>query len=244
MVVDPVIDIVRDGSKDCTVTEEPPVLVEVPVVATPPRRSRSFSLVVAAAIGLGVGAAGVGVPWFLAAHDAGVVSGLPLSAPDTLGGVDRADVSPIKFKDDFAHRQYAQRNATNDRENGTRISAAYDGAPAVVQTYTAVDFAHSFQLTAVRAHSPGLAIPYEEKDNGPAAPTNELRRVGDVSCVLHNDLTPLDHELTPDKTSVVVCQRTDAGLTIQLKPLGDDTKEHSDPGVCAVMIDEAWTKLR
>ncbi|MEV4603692.1 hypothetical protein AB0K15_40730 [Amycolatopsis sp. NPDC049253] len=198
---------------------------------------------VAAAIGLAAGAAGVGVPWFVTTHDAGLVSGLPLKAPDTLGGVDKADVYPIKIKDDYAHRQFAERNATNDRENGNRISTAYDGAPALVQTYTAVDFTHSFQLTAVRAHSPGLAIPYEAKNNGLAAPTTELRHVGEVSCVLHNNLTPLDDELTPDKTAVVVCQRSDAGLTIQLKPLGDDTKEYSDPAVCAAMIDEAWAKL-
>ncbi|MET7990856.1 hypothetical protein ABZU76_08085 [Amycolatopsis sp. NPDC005232] len=222
-------------------TEDVPEFVETPIVAAPPRRSRWGFLAMGAAIGLVVGAAGVGAPWFLSAHDSGVVSGLPLKAPDTLGGVDRADVYPVKVKDDYAHRQFAQRNATNDRENGNRISAAY-GAPALVQTYTAVDFTHSFQITAVRAHAPGLAIPYEDKDSGLAGPLNELRQVGDVSCVLHNNLAPSE-QLSPDKTSVVVCQRTDAVLTIQLKPLGDDTKEYNDPAACAAMINEAWAKL-
>ncbi|QYN18864.1 hypothetical protein [Amycolatopsis sp. DSM 110486] len=241
-LADPVIDIAPHRLEGSPVTEEVPVLTEVPAVATPQGRSRPVSLVIAAAIGLAIGAAGVGIPWLLTAHDSGVVSGLPLKAPDTLGGVDRADVQPVKLKDDFAHRQFAQRNATNDRENTTRVSAAY-GAPAVVQTYTAVNFSHSFTLTAIRTHAPGLAIAYEDKDNGLAAPTNELRQVGDVSCVLRNNLTPLDEKLTPDKTSVFLCQRTDPGFTIQLKPLGDDTKEYRDPTVCAAMIDEAWTKL-
>ncbi|MGW4487465.1 hypothetical protein ACWEOE_26910 [Amycolatopsis sp. NPDC004368] len=223
-------------------TEEVPALVEQSVVAAPPpRRSRWVSLVVTAAIGLVVGAVGVGVPWYLTAHDSGVVSGLPLKAPDTLGGVDRADVYPVKLKDDEAHRQFAQRNATNDRENGNRLSAAY-GAPALVQTYTAVDFRHSFQITAVRAHAPGLVTPYEDKDNGLAGPLNELRQIDDVSCVLHNNLAP-SAALTPDKTSVILCQRSDAVLTIQLKPLGDDTLEYTDPAVCAAMINEAWAKL-
>lgn len=232
---DPLIDIAL-ASKDSPVTQHLPVLVETPA---PPRRS--VSPVIAAAIGLVVGAAGVGVPWLLTTHDTGVASGLPLQAPATLGGVDKADVQPVKVKDDLAHRQFAQRNATSDRENTNRVAAAY-GAPALVQTYTAVDFAHSFQITAVRTHAPGLAIPYEQKDNGLAGPTNELRQVGDVSCVLHNDLAPFE-EPTPDKTSVLLCQRTDPGLTVQLKPLGDDTREHSDPAVCAAMIDEAWAKL-
>ncbi|WP_326835179.1 hypothetical protein VSH64_09675 [Amycolatopsis rhabdoformis] len=223
-------------------TEEVPVLAEVPTIATPPRhRSRRVPLVIAAVVGLVVGAAGVGVPWFVTAHDSGVVSGLPLEAPDTLGGVDRADVYPIKLKDDESHRQFAQRNATTDRENTNRLSAAY-GAPALVQTYTATNFAHSFQITAVRAHAPGLVTPYEGKDNGLAGPLNELRQIGDVSCLLHNDLAPFDKP-SPDKTSVVVCQRTDATLTIQLKPLGDDTLEYTDPTVCANMINEAWAKL-
>ncbi|MEW2508296.1 hypothetical protein AB0878_48325 [Amycolatopsis sp. NPDC047767] len=222
-------------------TQEVPVPPDVLAVATPQRRSRPVSLAVAAAIGLAIGGIGVGVPWILSAHDSGAVSGLPLKAPDTLGGVDRADVSPVKVKDDDSHRQLAQHNATNDRENGNRISAAY-GAPALVQTYTAPDFAHAFQITAVRAHAPGLAVPYEDKDNGLAGPLNELREVGGVSCVLRNNLAPSE-QLSPDRTSVVLCQRTDTALTIQLKPLGDDTPENTDPAVCAAMINEAWAKL-
>ncbi|WIX76953.1 hypothetical protein QRX50_36870 [Amycolatopsis carbonis] len=106
-------------------TEEAPVLAEVPIVVTPERPSRPVSLVaVAAAVGLVIGAAGVGVPWLLTTHGTGVTRGLPLTAPDTLGGVDKADVQPVKLKDDFAHRQFAQRNATNDHENTTRVSAA------------------------------------------------------------------------------------------------------------------------
>jgi hypothetical protein len=127
-------------------------------------------------------------------------------------------------KDGFAHRQFAHRNADDDPETSSRVSAAYDCVPAMVLTYTAVDFTHSFQLAAIRVHAPGLAIPYEKKGNCLTTPTNDLCRLEDVTFALRNELPPLDRKLILDETSVFLCQHKpnlrSTGLTPTAAPSG------------------------
>jgi hypothetical protein len=162
------------------VTEEPSGVV------APPGRAWKGALIPATTAGLVVGAAAVGMPWLATRHNSSSEREPPLTAPDTLGGAGKANASPVK--DDFAHHQFVQRNADDNRETSSRVSATYDCVPAMVQTYTAVDFTHSFQLTAIRVHTPGLEIPYEKKGSCLTTPTNDLCRLGDVTFALRNKL--------------------------------------------------------
>jgi hypothetical protein len=82
----------------------------------------------------------------------------PLARPVVaalLGGLGRAQDAIAKL-DAARGKATIDRIDKTDRETASRVSAAYDGAGAVVQQYQDDRLRRSFQLVAVRAPSPEL----------------------------------------------------------------------------------------
>ena len=212
-----------------------------PVPAPPPKRP----LVVPAALGgLIVGAALVGIPWLLFGTSGGAANSSPLTVPDTLGGLERSQVAVGKVTDNTGvAKSEADRDDKDNRENAARVSAAYGGAAAVVQTYHDDRLERGYQLTAVRANTPGLIAPYEDTELlGLAEPSQEVKEFGAVQCLVHHLATAAGETPSADKTTVSSCQRSASGLTVQLKVI-NQTEDNRDPAKLATTVDEAWAAL-
>jgi hypothetical protein len=206
-----------------------------------PRRSLLARPAVTGLLGVLLGALLVGGPWLVLGLLGGGPSGRPLSAPATLGGLDRAQEVLSKL-DEANGRDRIDRIGKTDQETAARVSAAYSGAGAVVQQYHDDRLERSFQLIAVRAPSPGLVAPYEDIEAlDLAAPSTELVRVGDVQCLRHNDLATAGSTPDPDRSFVTHCQRTDADLTVTLRSLSSEGNR--DPRELAGIVEQAWREL-
>ncbi|MDT7806080.1 MAG: hypothetical protein QOI78_9513 [Actinomycetota bacterium] len=176
-----------------------------------------------------------------AACPAGGTTPQPLKAPDTLGGLSRAQDAIAKV-DSVKGRPQIDRVDKTDRETGSRVSAAYGGAGAVVQQYQDDRLLRSFQLIAVRAPSPELVAPYEDVQAlGVAKPSTELVRSGAVQCLLHNDPAAPGSTPDPEQSFVMSCQRTGQALTVTVRSLG--TEGNHDPQELAAVVEEAWAAL-
>ncbi|MEV6644069.1 hypothetical protein [Amycolatopsis sp. NPDC051371] len=196
--------------------------------------------VVAGLIGVLVGALLVGVPWLVLGLLGGP-SGQTLTAPANLGGLSRAQDAIAKL-DAVRGKAQIDRIGKTDEETAARVSAAYDGAGAVVQDYQDERLLRSFQLVAVRAPSPELFAPYEDVQAlGIAKPGTELVRVGDVQCLVHNDPAAPGSAPDPDRSFVTNCQRTGAGLTVAVRSMG--TEGNRDPRELAGIVEQAWQEI-
>jgi hypothetical protein len=231
------------------VTAEPPpgVPPEFPLDPEPrapspaPRRSLLARPAVTGLLGVLLGALLVGGPWLVLSLLGGGPSGRPLSAPATLGGLDRSQ-EVISKLDETNGRAQADRLGRTDRETAGRVSEAYGGAGTVVQQYHDDRLERSFQLIAVRAPSPGLVAPYEDTEAlDLAAPSTELVRVGDVQCLRHNDPTSAGSTPDPDRSVVTHCQRTGPDLTVTLRSLSSEGNR--DPRELAGIVEQAWREL-
>jgi hypothetical protein len=191
-------------------------------------------------IGVVVGAFLVGVPW-LTLSLLGGPSGQDLTAPANLGGLGQAQDAIAKV-DAVRGKATIDRIDKTDRETASRVSAAYDGAGAVVQQYQDEGLLRSFQLVAVRAPSPELFAPYEDVQAlGVAKPSTELVRVGAVQCLVHNDPAASGSASDPDRSFVTNCQRSGPGLTVAVRSMG--TEGNHDPQELAGIVEQAWREL-
>lgn len=206
-----------------------------------PRRALLARPAVTGLIGLLAGALLVGVPWLVLSRSGGNPDGRPLVAPAALGELGRTEDAVAKVDNVRGQAQIA-RVGKADRETGARVSAAYGGAPAVVQEYRDARLLHGLQLTAVRAASPDLIAPFEDPQAlGVAKPSTELVRVGAVRCLLHNDPASPGSPPDPELTYVVNCQRTGPGLTVAVRSLG--AEGNRDPEKIAGLLEQAWDTL-
>ncbi len=211
-----------------------------PRTAIPQRRPPFARPVVAGLAGVLVGAFLVGVPW-LTLSLLGGPSGQAPAAPANLGGLGRAQDAIAKL-DAVRGKPQIDRIDKTDRETASRVSAAYDGAGAVVQQYQDERLLRSFQLVAVRARSPELFAPYEDVQAlGIAKPGTELVRVGAVQCLVHNDPAAPGSAPDPDRSFVLNCQRTGPGLTVTVRSLG--TEGNHDARELAGIVEQAWREL-
>jgi hypothetical protein len=226
--------------QDSLVTEGFPLEPAPPQPTAPAPRPRPTRPVVAGLIGVLVGAFLVGVPWLVLSLLGGP-SGQAPTAPANLGGLGKAQDAITKVA---ATRGKAQidRITKTDQETAVRVSAAYNGAGAVVQVYQDERLARSLQLIAVRAPSPELFAPYEDVQAlGEAKPGTELVRIGAVQCLLHNNPAAPGTTPDPDLSFVMSCQRTGPGLTVTVRSMG--TEGNHDPQELAGIVEQAWREI-
>ncbi|WP_371580555.1 hypothetical protein [Streptomyces sp. NBC_01314] len=203
-------------------------------------------------VGLALGAGLVGGAWLIAGDadqsvpsgtaGARAVPGADLSAPEKLGGFLHQDQAVLDLGKGADGQETADRNRAWDSESGERLSEAYGGAAAVVQTYSDSSLESFFQLAAVRGPTPRPYVPYEDaKVLGLERPTNELVTFGKVDCVVHNLPTNAGDEPDSDSVSTVSCQRGDADLTVLVRNSTGDVAH--EPSQVARLVDEAWGEL-
>lgn len=178
-----------------------------------------------------VGGLLVGGAWLLFGD--GGPSSAPISAPRRV-----SDYTPFgdaaERLDRDKGKAIADRYRDWDQRSSERLSAAYDGAGAFVQTYTDDNLEQSFTVEAVRAPTPYPPYaPYSDpKVLGMDRPTEELREFDDVGCLIRND---------PSQSYVISCVRTDDNLTVRITHVTGDLLE--DPETVAELVDTAWQEL-
>jgi hypothetical protein len=206
----------------------PPRGFPTPVPAPP--KSRVTTLI-AGFVGLVLGAAVVGGAWLLFGNDG--ASSSPISAPERISGYVRHGDAEAFGRNDTG-KEVAQRRDDWDRRSGERLAESYDGAGATVQTYTDDDVETTFTLELLRApvEDPPY-VPYSDpKVLGTDRPLDELRRIGDVDCVLRNNA---------DLSYVAICTRTDGELTVRISHVSGDLAE--DPDKVAGLVETAWGEV-
>ena len=219
----------------------PPAPQPQPPVPQPVPRPPLARPLVVGLLGVVAGAVLVGVPWLVLSLFGDEPSGSALTAPKALGGLSRAQDAIAKV-DAVRGKATIDRIDKTDRETASRVSAAYDGAGAVVQQYQDEGLLRSFQLVAVRAPSPELFAPYEDVQAlGVAAPGTDLVRVGAVQCLVHNDPAAPGSTPDPDRSFVLNCQRTGPGMTVTVRSMG--TEGNHDPQELAGIVEQAWREL-
>ncbi|MFG1647650.1 hypothetical protein ACGFMK_45825 [Amycolatopsis sp. NPDC049252] len=207
-----------------------------------PRRPLSTRPVAVGLAGVLVGAFLVGVPWLVLGLLGGP-SPEPLKLPDTLGGFETTQAAVAKVaKGGSLGKSQIERADKAESENASRISAAYGGAAAVFRSYSDPGLEGGFQVAAVRADSPELLAQYEDTAAlGQALPSTELKRIGPVQCLIHNEITPQGQRVDPENSFVMNCQRSGGGLTVQLR--NTTTQDAHDPARFAAVVEEAWAAL-
>ncbi|MFI1334916.1 hypothetical protein ACH4U7_33395 [Streptomyces sp. NPDC020845] len=220
------------------------------VPAAPPSPQGRISLrnpLVAAALGLVVGLAAVGIPALLSDDGdggggfGGGGGGGELSAPAKLDGL-RSFADIQRAAGVPKAKKMADGIAEEDRRSGERLSEAYGGAAAVVKRYADADVQTTVTLIAVRSRSPQPYVPYQDhKRLALAKPQDELKTIGDVSCVLYNQPTPAGSKPTADSVHVSYCQRTGDGLTVQIRAVGSGMA--NQPEKVAAVVEKAWSEL-
>ncbi|MFF2808076.1 hypothetical protein ACFVT2_12930 [Streptomyces sp. NPDC058000] len=197
--------------------------------------------------GLLVGAAAVGVAWLSLADSTSAPTGggpgrtstaeLPL--PTTLGkfvGFQEA----AQRSGGRGAGQASQRTAKSDEESTKLLSDAYGGTAAAVRTYAQTDLTTTFMVTAIRGRTPAPFTPYEDPAAlGVVRPMHEVRTVGEVSCVIVNQLTPTGQTPRPDSVNVDYCQRTQEGLTVTVRNINGDLR--NSPEQIATLVDKVWS---
>lgn len=208
----------------------PPQGTRMPVPAPPNGRSNPRAIAVVAGVaGLVVGAALASGFWLLFGNENG--SSSDVSAPAQVG-----DYRPIVDQEVTQRRQeVVDRYNRYDEENSARLSAAHDGAGAVVRQYANDDLDQMFSLEIVRAESPFPPyVPFSDpEDLGTDKPTEEILRYGSVACAVRN---------SPGQPSyVMACLRTSGDLTVTITRASGDLGER--PEEVAKLVDQAWSEV-
>jgi hypothetical protein len=220
-------------------TEQPtgpdPDLMPTPPKGFPPpvpgRRGSRGTVLIAGIAGLAVGAALVGGAWLLFGNDG--ASSSAISAPERISDYLVYGEASV-FDEDDRGQDNADRQRDWDARSSARLAAAYDGAGALVRTYSDDNVENRFALEAVRAPSPSLYAHYSDAEYLRLdRPIEEVREFGEVSCSLTNT--------SPDFSALVACQRTDGDLTVRITRISGDLME--DPEQVAKLVDEAWREL-
>ena len=211
----------------------PPNGLRMPVPAPPNGGASPRAIAVLAGVaGLVVGAVLASGMWLLFGNENGSSSS-SVSAPERLGEYYRFPDLP-KIGDGDNQQRMVDRQNRYDQENTARLSAAYDGAGAVVQQYASEDLDSMFSLEVVRAKSP--YPPYvqfsDPKDLGLDKPVEEVLEYGDVACAVRNQ---------PSQPPIVMtCVRTSGDLTVAITHVTDTDVEPAD---VAKLVDEAWSEV-
>lgn len=210
----------------------PPNGLRMPVPAPPNGGASPRAIAVLAGVaGLVVGAALASGFWLLFGNESG--SSSSVSAPERLGEYYRFPDLP-KIGDGDGQQRMADRQNRYDQENTARLSAAHDGAGAVVQQYASEDLDTMFSLEVVRAPSP--YPPYvqfsDPEDLGLDKPVEEVLEYGDVACAVRNQ---------PSQPPIVLtCVRTTGDLSVAITHVSNTDVTPED---VAKLVDEAWSEV-
>ena len=210
-------------------------------MTTEPAPSSRVPLYVAAGVGLVVGALVVGVLWLtIGGSDDGVAgSSAPVTAPAKVGQYQR--FADVPGNASGPGKTTAERTSAWDSQTAQRISAAYDGAAATVQTYATADLSVIFQVQVVRANAPGLYVPYQDpKTLGLAEPEQDVKTFGAVQCIVHVQPRAAESQ-APTQVVATDCQRSGGGLTVRIPAAGGTIGEHPDQ--VAAVVDEVFTAI-
>jgi hypothetical protein len=187
--------------------------------------------VLAAVAGLVVGAAVTSGAWLLFGNGEG--SSATVSAPGRVGDYYR--FGDVPAMDGDRQRQAVDRQVRYDRESSGRLSAAHDGAGAVVQQYANEDLDSMFSLEVVRTRSPFPPyVPFSDpEDLGVDKPFEEVLRYGTVACSVRN---------SPGQPPIVLgCLRTSDDLTVTVSRVTGDAGQR--PQDVAKLVDAAWSEV-
>jgi hypothetical protein len=203
--------------------------------------------VLAGLVGLVVGAVVVGGVWAFTAlggtggGTAGGGTGGSISAPARLGAY--MQVSDIDLYRSDKGKANLDRIQSGDRQSAKRLSEAFGGADARIQSYADGQLESRFSLQIVRASAPFPPfVPYQDAQAlGLARPLQEVLRYGQVACVVQNDATVAGQSPRPDAVHVLTCLRTGSGLTVQVGGVSGPVGKR--PEEVAALVDEAWKKL-
>lgn len=218
---------------------EPPTGYNPDLVPTPPRgfpmpvpRRGRGGVVLAGVAVLVVGGLLVGGAWLIFGGGGGG-SSTPISAPERISGYTRYGDAAEGINREKG-KEIADRYRDWDQRSSERLSAAHDGAGAIVQSYADDRLYKTFTLEAMRVPAP--YPPYVPYSNAEylhlERPVEELREFGDVGCVVRNDVS---------QSYVLSCVRTDDDLTVQITHVGGDLT--GDPEAVAKLVDAAWQEL-
>ncbi|WP_129669106.1 hypothetical protein [Phytoactinopolyspora endophytica] len=200
-------------------------------------------------VGALVGAAVVGLAWTVLGSGAESSSeglfdadGADITAPAEVGGYARiADVAVFQGQDGQENLEGAQ---TRNQRNAKRLSEAYGGAGAVVESYSDDEYDEAFSVKLFRATSPFPPfVAYEDAEElGLARPQSDVEVHGDVACVRHTvQVTPAGEEIDPASVITGSCLRTRSGLTVEITNVTGDLSH--DPEKVASLVDEVWSSV-
>jgi hypothetical protein len=211
----------------------PPQGTRMPVPAPPNGRANPRAIAVFTGVaGLIVGAALTSGFWLLFGNESG--SSADVSAPERIGEYYRFDKTPDPGSEG-RHQQVVDRHERYDEESSARLSAAHDGAGAVVRRYSSEGLDTMFTLEVVRVPSPFPPyVPFTDpEDLGTDKPVEEILRYGSVACAVRN---------SPGQPPIVMaCLRTAGDLTVTItRATGDLGQQPED---VAKLVDEAWSAV-
>lgn len=164
-----------------------------------------------------------------------------IAAPAKVG--DYVKFADAKLNQQTQGKSNVERTTSWNAKSAERLSASFDGAAAVVETYSDDRFENAFVLSAVRATSPfPIYVPYTDpKYLKIAKPQNEEQRFGEVSCSVFNQITAEGQQPKPDSVITVICRRTAPGLTVEIANITGDLQQQ--PKAVAGLVDAAWQEL-
>ncbi|MEU9127020.1 hypothetical protein AB0D08_02695 [Kitasatospora sp. NPDC048540] len=195
-------------------------------------------------IGLLLGALVTATTILLTVHPAAAPSGTtggPLTAPSELPGFTtyRSAVTALDADKGAAE---GDRVTDEDTRTAEQLSEAYGGAAGLARRYADRQLEQTFLLVAVRANTPGPWVAYQDAARlGLVRAPEEVRRIGEVSCLIANQPTNAGGTPADDTVNVVLCQRAARGLTVQIRYPGGDLRNR--PEQTAELIDTVWSQL-
>lgn len=189
-----------------------------------------------------VGAAIVGLVWLLAGGDdsssGASVDRTPLTAPERISAYSKLTDVPITQT--AAGKQVAAHRAVIDKKTADAVSKAFGGAAAIAVEYADPSLSLVPLLIAVRAPSPTPWFPTEDLAlEKIVKPRNEVRKVGDVTCVIQNAPTKVGKKPAPQSAVLQSCMRTGPKLTVVL----DNVQSFSQAEQVAPLVDDAYAQL-
>jgi hypothetical protein len=224
---------------------EPPGHGDAVPPVTAPRYGRrvlvgaaACGFVLAIALGLLLGAVG----WWPGTGSSGGIGGwsaASVSLPARLGDYQR--FADLRGSDPRGAGSAAN-TATQDAASAAGLAAAYHGAGAAVQTYGDQNLETIFVVNVVRADSPDLYVRTVDADYlGLAVPPRRVEQFGAVACAVGYDPVPKDQPVPSDAAHTEQCQRSGAGLTVNVAQVTGDLG--SRPSQVATLVDQVWSAL-
>jgi hypothetical protein len=192
-------------------------------------------------IGLLIGALVVGGIWLASGSTAAGIGTQSITIPQSIG--EFVPFEEVELNKSPKASDNVARVESWDDQSTLRLSKATGGAAAAVRSYSDKDLRNQISVLVYRAKaspSPQF-VPYQDANSlGLVHPPEEMDQFSAVSCVLHNDPTPVGTTSSPNSVHTITCVRTGPELTVEIRPTGDISNE---PQRVAQLVDEVWNSL-